>query len=584
MVRIGSQDINDVRIAHEVLSWIVCATRPLLIKEVQHALAVDPESTEIDAEVIIDEALLLSVCLGLVTVDRESQIIRLIHYTTQEYLQRTCLQHFPDFQENITSTCLDYISRYIPWESLTIHDRRGKNYFKVREKAKEWQSQYPLLDYAIQNWGFHAQGPVEYSLSDLIIGFFSNEIAVSRVGQMLGYLLWGRDRLVVVRIGDRLSALQIAVFFNLQTTMIALIDKGIDVNEDGRWGGTALHTAVDRGDLSTMRLLLEHGAKPDLEDSLEMTALQHAVFAKNDAAVQLLLQHGADMTLKDRKGTTALCSAVREESIDVVQAFFTSGIKPLNGAVLEAAMYIATSEGSTGIVHLLLKNHPDSEMLPCVATNLLLHAVRCRQVSTVQLLLENKANIETTCEQGKTTLHYVAAYGDLDMLKLLLENGTDSEKRDHSGWTALQYAARRGHLAIMNLLLEHGASAEMRNDDIGTALCKAIERGHEKAASLLRHHGAQSLWREVESAYDRQIWVVKIFGNKSNLREVLERRTELSGSELEREISSWNDVSWKIAVLPYENTVRMTILDWMQSQSYPLNEIASMPSYLTTLC
>ena len=87
MGRISSQHIDDVKVAHDVLSWIVYANRPLHIEEVQHALAIEPELTDIDDEALIDEELLTSVCMGLVTVDRDSKIIRLIHYTSQEYLE-----------------------------------------------------------------------------------------------------------------------------------------------------------------------------------------------------------------------------------------------------------------------------------------------------------------------------------------------------------------------------------------------------------------------------------------------------------------------------------------------------------------
>ena len=42
---------------------------------------------------------MVSVCAGLVTIDEESNIIRLVHYTTQEYFERT--------QEPLVSKCRD---------------------------------------------------------------------------------------------------------------------------------------------------------------------------------------------------------------------------------------------------------------------------------------------------------------------------------------------------------------------------------------------------------------------------------------------------------------------------------------------
>ena len=110
--RIENQYIDDAIIAHGVLSWIVYANRALDIREVQDALAVEPELTYVGDDVLIGEDLLTSVCLGLVTVDRDSRIVRLIHHTTQEYFERKGPNYFPDAHRNITTTYLTYLSHH----------------------------------------------------------------------------------------------------------------------------------------------------------------------------------------------------------------------------------------------------------------------------------------------------------------------------------------------------------------------------------------------------------------------------------------------------------------------------------------
>lgn len=47
------------------------------------------DKAEIDPEKVYDSEDLLSVCAGLVVVDKESGIIRHVHYTIQEYFERT---------------------------------------------------------------------------------------------------------------------------------------------------------------------------------------------------------------------------------------------------------------------------------------------------------------------------------------------------------------------------------------------------------------------------------------------------------------------------------------------------------------
>jgi hypothetical protein len=78
MARIDRQDRSRSRLAEQVLSWIVYAFRPLSIKELQHALAIEPGSVTLDPEAVIDEEILASVCAGLVVIDEKRPIFRLV--------------------------------------------------------------------------------------------------------------------------------------------------------------------------------------------------------------------------------------------------------------------------------------------------------------------------------------------------------------------------------------------------------------------------------------------------------------------------------------------------------------------------
>ncbi|MCJ1469647.1 hypothetical protein MMC07_008283 [Pseudocyphellaria aurata] len=94
MERIKGQLPEDKTLATNVLSWIVHARRPLTTKELCHALAVRPDDKMLDQDNVIDVEDVVSVCAGLVTVDEESGIIRLVHYTAQEELPRPVLLIF----------------------------------------------------------------------------------------------------------------------------------------------------------------------------------------------------------------------------------------------------------------------------------------------------------------------------------------------------------------------------------------------------------------------------------------------------------------------------------------------------------
>ena len=79
-----------------MLSWISYAVRQLTVKEIQYALAIEPDDKVMDEEALPDIGTLVSVCAGLVNIDQESNVIRLVHHTTREYLERTRMDHFPN--------------------------------------------------------------------------------------------------------------------------------------------------------------------------------------------------------------------------------------------------------------------------------------------------------------------------------------------------------------------------------------------------------------------------------------------------------------------------------------------------------
>jgi hypothetical protein len=111
MKRIEDLNKSYRELAKQILSWVTHARRPLSIAELQHALAVRPGMTKLDNDFLPEVEILSSICAGLVTVDKKSDIIRLVHYTTQEYFERTCISWFPDAQRDIRSCLLTSIAR-----------------------------------------------------------------------------------------------------------------------------------------------------------------------------------------------------------------------------------------------------------------------------------------------------------------------------------------------------------------------------------------------------------------------------------------------------------------------------------------
>jgi hypothetical protein len=92
MERINAQSSDFQKLAKKVLSWITYTKRPLSILELQYALATEINNYQFDRENLREIEDIVSVYTGLVIVNHRSNIIRLVHYTTQKYFERTQIQ------------------------------------------------------------------------------------------------------------------------------------------------------------------------------------------------------------------------------------------------------------------------------------------------------------------------------------------------------------------------------------------------------------------------------------------------------------------------------------------------------------
>ena len=119
MKRVEGQTENCKTLAKHVLSWIIYAYRPLTLNELQHAIAVSSDSmmTKLEPDALVDEKILTSVCAGLIVVDAERRIVRLV-------------------RKGFTFTCksvLDFLSQ------TTLHrnifKRKGQLFFRMQTPA-----------------------------------------------------------------------------------------------------------------------------------------------------------------------------------------------------------------------------------------------------------------------------------------------------------------------------------------------------------------------------------------------------------------------------------------------------------------
>lgn len=82
--RISDQVKENSQHAQKVLSWMSFSRRSLELIKLQTVLIIQSGISALNKSAFVKKDILISVCDDLVTVDQQSGIVGLIHYTAQE--------------------------------------------------------------------------------------------------------------------------------------------------------------------------------------------------------------------------------------------------------------------------------------------------------------------------------------------------------------------------------------------------------------------------------------------------------------------------------------------------------------------
>ncbi|KAF5989791.1 ankyrin protein [Fusarium bulbicola] len=294
MERVASQRPGHKELAVQVLSWITCAKRPLNVKELRHALAIEVGTEELNMDAMPDTDIMLQVYIRLVTIDKSLGIIRLVHYTTQDYIDKTRKTWFPKAECSITTTCVTY---------LNLRTFRSE----PPNRNSNFKELTPLRLYAADNWAFHARNAG--AICEGVVDFLESNPNVASSAQVCmrpELAIWASEGGEDVE--RRASGLHLAAFFGaIAETRVLLFTSDVELKEG--YGRTAIFYAVRTGREAVISLLLDRGAKPDLQDNGENTPLSLATAYGHEGCTKLLLENGVKTDTADYLRRTSLVYA-----------------------------------------------------------------------------------------------------------------------------------------------------------------------------------------------------------------------------------------------------------------------------------
>ncbi|KAJ7440432.1 ankyrin repeat-containing domain protein [Mycena latifolia] len=545
MNRIKNQNEDDRHFALQALTWVAYAKRPLSVAELCEALAIEPGTTTLDADNLMDINIVLSVCAGLIIVDEAMSVVRLIHYTTQGYFDSIQPVQFPDAHTMIASQCLAYLSfdefseldiSYMVREGVKAHPlvaysqnlllhaaeanrqldlQPGLTFFL--EKAHSWRFIWynffrgqpaPPWDYYSRDW------PLTPTLLWLSAASNLMQIATYLLGQPGDYdtsidstlsaaVFYGyieMAQLLVNKYGANVNcqggfygtALQVASAGGHESVAQFLIEKGADVNAQGGEYGTALQAASEGGHESVAQFLIEKGADVNAVGGACGTALQAASWGGHESIAQFLIEKGADVNALGGLFGTALQAASYGGHESVARFLIENGadvnaMGGLFGTALQAASYL----GHESVAQFLIERGADVNAQGGEYGTALQAACACvwgqkRAVPVVQFLIEMGADINAQGGKCGTALQ---AASHQTVARLLIENGAHLNQITKDT-TALWVAAAKGREAVVQVLIESGANLNLQGH-YGTALQAATVRGRKSIVKLLIENGAQ---------------------------------------------------------------------------------------------
>ncbi|KAL8834565.1 MAG: hypothetical protein Q9170_003693 [Blastenia crenularia] len=460
--RLDDQDEQYTMLARKVLAWVLYAPRSLTMLELQHALAAESTTSglSVDEQHIISPDDIVYSCAGLVTLDKKTDVIRMVHYSLQEYFLTNRQAHFPDGHNDIAAVCLKYLKS----------DPFSVGHYTEKAQVKTDLERNPFLDYAAHSWGYHArEAGTNPELTSAILDFMAMTPNLSRIVQISMQEFIYRPWPDYPAGSPILPPLLVAANFGVEHVATSLLDQGADIDgpsvDAKPLSISALGVACQNGHQDVVRLLLKRGADPRKPLRADISALHRAAALNHPAVVEMLLKHDPKIhNMRNVYGKTAL--------------------------------HDAAERGFAEIVGLLLRSGADASAQDDEKRTPLVHAANSGNIPTAQKILDAGAPVDRSESREKQATYAAAASSQYSMLQYLFDRGAAVDARGIHNNNVLHGAVvGTGDPVIVRLIIDLAikhqkldAVLSALNIHLKTPLHDAVERNRLAAVAIILEH------------------------------------------------------------------------------------------------
>ncbi|KAK6980538.1 ankyrin repeat-containing domain protein [Favolaschia claudopus] len=451
-------------------------------------------------------------CAGLVTVDKELSVVRVVHYTAQNWLE----SQSPDGHKEIAETSFQYLE-FSEFDGLQKLDEEGYSFAAYAQyciehtrmtnsemglisqvaqfarKAWQWKQLWSSMNWSeqIALWRNGPWPEAKKDFQTLILAAAGNLQTVRAIDtkhykcalSLAAYA--GHSEIVKLLLNiDAVNAgwgVYDAIRGEQTEIVKMLLDAGADMNIAGGEYGTVLHAAVNWRSRHIVKMLLAAGADTNIVGGKYGTALHTAVCRESEPIVKMLLDAGADMNIV----------GVYWKSRHIVKMLLAAGADTnIVGGKYGTALHTAVYRKSKPIVKVLLDDGADVNIVGGEYGTALQAAAYGESEPIVKTLLDAGADVNIVGGEFGTALQAAAYVESEPIVKMLLDAGADVNIVGGKYGTALQAAAYRESEPIVKMLLDAGADLNIVGGEYGTALQAAACRESEPIAKVLLDAGA----------------------------------------------------------------------------------------------
>ncbi|KAH6873711.1 hypothetical protein BKA70DRAFT_281942 [Coprinopsis sp. MPI-PUGE-AT-0042] len=149
--RILEQRSSHVLLAKTALVWVLNSSRSMTIEELERAVATSPETYKFERDRLAPGEALIAFCRGLVILEEESRLVRLVHYTAKDTVQELLQNSFPHPHSHLATVCMTHLTQCGFQETMISSQQE---FIAVRQAD-------PLLTYASDAWAMHARASLD---------------------------------------------------------------------------------------------------------------------------------------------------------------------------------------------------------------------------------------------------------------------------------------------------------------------------------------------------------------------------------------------------------------------------------------